>query len=74
MKRQTVLRMLKNRLSDAKWCIQVAKQYDDLTNVLGGRDSPDQFYVNMQNDIKELEYLINCLTEYKLKNQQHGSE
>ena len=74
MKRQTVLRMLKNRLFDAQWSIKAGKEHDDLSNVLGGRDSPDQFYINITTDIKELEYLINCLKEYKLKNQQHGSE
>ena len=73
MKRQTVLRMLKNRLFDAQWSIKAGKEHDGLTNILGDTEFPEQFYINIQNDINELEYLIECLKEYKLKTNTYGS-
>jgi hypothetical protein len=64
MKRITVLRMLKKRLAESKYTINVSYQYEDLINVLGGDNSKEpQHRKNMEKDINELEFLITCLKE-----------
>ena len=62
MKRLTVNRMLRQRLSESKRSISSSYQYEDLVNVLGGDNSKEpQHRQNMKQDIDELEFLIYCL-------------
>lgn len=66
MKRLTVLRMLKKRLSESKHSIKISHEYEHLVNVLGGDNSNEsQHRKNMQTDIDELEFVINCLKNKK---------
>ena len=71
MKRETVLRMLKKRLALSKRLLKTADEYNELTNVLGGvynKRKEEQFKINMQTDIEELEICINSLKNNKSKN------
>lgn len=63
--RVTVMRMLRNRLAEAKSSYKHSFEYEDLVNVLGGDNSKEpQHRVNMKTDIEQLEFLIEKLTEY----------
>lgn len=65
MRRITVNRMLKKRLAESKSSINVSYRFEDLSNVYGSDCSKEeQLRINLQKDIEELEYLINCL-KYK---------
>jgi len=65
MKRETVSKMLTKRLAISKRSIKDINQFNDMVDVLGGTKYPDQFFTNQIKDIKQLEYLIKCLKEFK---------
>lgn len=66
MKRITVMRMLKQRLSESKQSINTSYRYEEMVSVMGGDDSKEkQHRINMDKDIRELEICINALENSK---------
>lgn len=68
MKRISVYKMLKQRLSNSKANIKNSFYDDDLVTVLGGDNSKEnQHRFNMQKDIEQLEFLLRQLDTFKSK-------
>jgi hypothetical protein len=62
MKRITVSRMLKKRLSESKRAYDASYEYEDLVNVLGGDNSQEIAFRNvMKKDIADCETALSAL-------------
>lgn len=67
-KRLTVKKMLTTRLAECKSFVRNAPYYNDLANIFGSEAIKPQVLINMETDINQLEYLIDCLEIFARNN------
>ena len=71
MKRLTIKRMLKKRLSESISTLNCSYEFEHMSNVYGfDAYKEPQIRINMQNDIDQLQFLLTKLDEYNLNKEE----